>query len=107
MKSYIVIVIPEGKAKDANADADKQDSGKTGKTFTVGLSPTGQLPITHRWCCWWMDKDTKFKEIKKDFKGKSDKDGDKHTDMVFDLSEGWTPESILEKVKLKTIQPEL
>ena len=104
MNSYIVIVIPENKEKQANKDADKIDHGKTSRTFTVPLSANGKLPATHRWCCWWMNIETELKEIEKDFDGKPDKDGKKHKERLFNLSEGWTNKSILEAMNLKTIE---
>jgi hypothetical protein len=103
--SYIVIVIPENKEKQANKDADKIDSGKTSKTFTVKLSQNGKLPNSHRWCSWWMNVETELPEIEKDFDGKPNKDGKKHKERVFNLSEGWTADSIKTALNLKTIEP--
>jgi len=106
MDSYVIIVIPFDNQKKANQDADKIDKGKTSKTFTVGLSPTGQLPITHCWCCWWMS-DRELTELQKDFDGTPDNDGHKNADRVFNLSKGWTPQTILDHMNLKTIKTDI
>lgn len=103
MNTYIVIVIPANQEKDANQDADKLDTGKTSQTFTVGLSTTGQLPISHLWCSWWMS-DEKLRAIKTDFNGQPDTDGTKHKDKLFDLSQGWTPKTILNILHLNRIK---
>ncbi len=103
---YEIAVIPIDKKVDANIAADKQDSGKTSKTFIVQLweekaDVLKDLP-THLWYCWWMS-DEKSIELKKDFDGDDkDKEGTKYKDKVFDLRSGWTAETILKKMKLKT-----
>lgn len=101
MNHYLICIIPFSKKDLANKDADKVNRGKTGKTFTVGLSPDGKLPITHYWFCWWISDEESIK-LKEDFSGTPDVDGIKHQSRVFDLRDGWTAESILEKMHLKT-----
>jgi len=107
---YEICIIPLGKKAEANIAANKQDSGKTSKTFTVQLWPekadVTKVAATHLWYCWWMS-DEKSIELKKDFDGTSETLGTKYESRVFDLSEGWTPERVLEKVGLKTIAPVL
>jgi hypothetical protein len=100
---YEIVVIPVDVAVAANLDADKEDSGKTSKTFTVGLSPTGKLPITHLWCSWWMN-DEKATRLKKDFNGTPDTVAGKHSSRVFDSRQGHDAEKILQKVGLKRIE---
>lgn len=105
MFKYLIIIIQEDIKSAANIAADKQDSGKTSKTFTVPLWPltadTSKNVPSHRWCCWWVDP-TKLGELMKDFhaetgiyKGKS---------RTFLLPEDGDPEKILGKVGLKTIE---
>ena len=102
---YEIAIIPIDKKQTANLDADKQDSGKTSKTFTVQLwdekaDVTKDLP-THLWYCWWMS-DEKSAKLKEDFDGDDkDKEGTKYKDKVFDLRNGWIAETILKKMKLK------
>ena len=102
---YEVIVIPIDKKVAANTDADKVDKGKTSKTFTVELSANGKLPATHNWCCWWVS-DKEATDLKKDFTGTADTPGAKHESRMFDRRI-WTPEKILEKMGLKTIELDL
>ena len=99
--TYLIIVIPVDKTTDANKDADKVDKGKTSRTFTVGLSPDGKLPITHYWCCWWVSPKENT-DLRKDFQGTPDQIGGKHNSRVFDRKD-WTPEQVLEKLNLKLI----
>ena len=110
MDHYEICIVPIDKKAVANIAADKQDSGKTSKTFTVQLwdekvDVTKILPI-YRWCCWWMS-DAKSAELKKDFSGTSETEGAKYKSRVFDLRDGWTPENILKKMKLKTYDASL
>jgi len=102
---YEICIIPIDKKAEANIAADKQDSGKTSKTFTVQLWPekadVTKVPATHLIYCWWMS-DEKSAELKKDFAGTPDIEDIKYKSRVFDLRDGWTPESILTKMKLKT-----
>ena len=102
---YEICIIPIDKKQAANLDADKQDSGKTSKTFTVQLwnekADVKITPATHLIYCWWMS-DEKSAELKKDFSGTPDVKGIKYKSRVFDLRDGWTPKTILEKMKLKT-----
>ena len=105
MDHYEICIVPIDKKAVANIAADKQDSGKTSKTFTVQLwdekaDVTKDSP-THLWYCWWMSDETSA-ELKKDFEGTSETEGTKYKSRVFDLRDGWTPESILKKMKLKT-----
>ena len=98
---YIVAIVQIGKVIAANQDADKVNKGKTGKTFTVPLSPTGKLPETHRWFCWWMSDDEE-KQIRKDFDLSDPANPtNKHQSKIYDLSKGWTAEKILEENNLK------
>lgn len=102
---YEICIIPIDKKVEANTVADKQDSGKTSKSFTERLwdekaDVTKVLP-TYLWYCWWMSDETST-ELKKDFNGGTDREGTKYKDKVFDLRDGWTRESILKKMKLKT-----
>jgi len=103
MAYYLIIVIPIGKSVAANTDANKVDSGKTSKTFTVGLSPTGNLPITHQWCCWWVsDKEAAL--LRKDFNPKDPANPtNKHQSKMFDLRTA-TPDRILTQLGLKPIE---
>jgi len=104
MNSYIIIVVPENKKTNANLDADKLDSGRTSKTFTVGLSSDGKFPITSRWCCWWMSDDEK-KEIRKDFDPLNPVNPtNKNSSKIYDLSKGWTPDLVLADNQLKRIE---
>lgn len=102
---YEICIIPIDKKDAANIDANKVDKGKTSKTFTVPLWPEKadckvDLP-TNLWYCWWMS-DQESVELKKDFSGTSEIEGTKYKSRVFDLRDGWTAESILKKMKLKT-----
>ena len=102
---YEIVIIPIDKAIAANIDCDKIDKGKTSKSFTVQLWDEKadckvDLPI-NLWYCWWMS-DAESTELKKDFDGTPDVDGVKYKSRVFDLRNGWTPETILTKMKLKT-----
>ena len=106
MPHYEVVIIPIDKAVAANKDCDKVDTGKTSKSFTVPLwdekADTQKDLPTYLWYCWWMS-DAESAELKKDFDGDDkDKEGTKYKDKKFDLRDGWTPETILEKMKLKT-----
>jgi len=102
---YEICIIPIDKKAAANVAADKHDSGKTGKTFTVQLWAEGadvtSIPATHLWYCWWMS-DGESAELKKDFSGTPNVEGIKYRSRVFDLRDGWTAKSVLEKMKLKT-----
>lgn len=95
----LTIIIPVDKKNVANLDADKVDSGKTSRTFTVPLSPTGNIPITNYWCGWLMDDD-EHKKLKKDFD--PIESGNKHEAFIFD-GDKVTPEEILNTVGLKPI----
>ena len=102
---YEVCVIPIDGKDAANIDANKVDAGKTSKTFTVQLwDEKADCKVdfpTHLWYCWWMS-DQESTELKKDFSGTPDVEGIKYKSKVFNLRDGWTPESILKKMKLKT-----
>lgn len=55
----LLIIIPASLQVQANTFlADKPYAGDTPearqRTFSVGLSPTGALPITHYWTAWTM-----------------------------------------------------
>jgi hypothetical protein len=107
MNKYIVMIIPIDKKSNANLDANKVDKGRTSKTFTVGLSPNGKLPITHHWCCWWMSDDEE-KQIRKDFDPNDPANPtDKNSSKIYDLSKGWTAEKILEDNHLKKIEMDI
>lgn len=107
MNKYVVMIIPIDKKSNANLDANKVDKGRTSKTFTVGLSPDGKLPITAHWCCWWMS-DEEEEKIRKDFDPADPTNPtDKHSSKIYDLSKGWTPESILQDNNLKRIESDM
>ena len=106
MAHYEIAIIPIDKAVAANKDCDKVDSGKTSKSFTVPLWDEKADVLTdsptHLWYCWWLS-DAESAELKKDFDGDDmDKKGTKYKDKKFDFRKGWTRESILKKMKLKT-----
>lgn len=49
----LTMVIPSAEQAVSNQKSLDDFTGDTDlDTFTVGLSPTGQLPVTHYWCCW-------------------------------------------------------
>ena len=102
---YEIAIIPINHKDAANIDANKVDKGRTSKTFTVQLwdekADVKITPATHLIYCWWMS-DAESAELKKDFEGTSETEGVKYKSRVFDLRDGWTPESILKKMKLKT-----
>ena len=59
----LLIIIPASLQVQANTFlADKPYAGDTPearqRTFSAGLSPTGNLPITHYWTGWTMLPDT-------------------------------------------------
>jgi len=51
---YAVIII-SAEEKDAANELCGQISEGGENTFTIGLSPNGQLPITNYWCGWYVD----------------------------------------------------
>ncbi len=107
MTHYEVIVIPVSKIITANLDADKVDKGKTSKTFTVGLSPTGKLPVTHYWCCWWVSDEEAIK-LRKDFNPLDPMNPtNKNSSYMYDLSKDVVPNRILEELHLRTTQSEI
>lgn len=108
MNKYVVMIVPENKKNIANIDADKVDRGKTSKTFTVGLSPNGKLPITHHWCCWWMSDDEE-KQIRKDFDPNDPMNPtNKNSSKIYILDgKVWTAEKILEDNHLKKIEMDI
>ena len=51
MKARYLIVISAGNKLAVNTVAKVQWDAKRGeRTFTIGLSETGKLPVTHYWC---------------------------------------------------------
>ena len=58
----IVIVIPASQQAAANRAAAIIDPVGGGRTFTSGLSLTGELPITH-YVCNWAIEDDKLTEL--------------------------------------------
>lgn len=59
MASYphrLTIVVNATIAANVNTRALEVDP-EAGQVFTIGLSPTGQLPITHYWCGWQVTED--------------------------------------------------
>jgi hypothetical protein len=104
---YIVAIVPQDKKDAANIDCDKVNKGKTLKTFTVGLSPDGKPPITHHWCCWWMD-DKEEKQIRKDFDPSDPTNPtNKNSSKIYILDKVWTAEKILEDNHLKRIEADI
>ncbi len=53
----VVIVVTGGQLVAANAQAKLVDVLAGEFTWTVGLSPSGDLPATHFWCNWQMMPD--------------------------------------------------
>lgn len=105
MVGYIFILIPEKKMNASNLDADKvneKKSKKTGneKTFSVGLSPTGNLPATHYWCCWWMS-DEEQAEARKHFK--PSESGNKNESKYYECPP-WDAEKVLADLQLKRLE---
>ncbi len=102
MNRYMIIVVSAGKKDSGNIDADKVDKGKTSKTFTVGLSPTGKEPISHHWCCWWVT-DEEAAKLEKDFDPTKT---NKNESVIFDPSKKG-PGQILNDLGLKTLEGEV
>ena len=51
MKARYLIVIPAGDKLAVNTVAQAQWDPKKGeRTFPIGLSATGKIPVTHLWC---------------------------------------------------------
>lgn len=50
----MIIVVTEADADIANVHAKAVDLIGGEYTFTARLSPTGEMPPTHRWCNWAM-----------------------------------------------------
>ncbi|RJQ43370.1 MAG: hypothetical protein C4534_08210 [Gaiellales bacterium] len=50
----LTIVIPATKRGEAHAVTKLVDEAGGENTFDNGLSPTGELPVTHYWCNWRM-----------------------------------------------------
>lgn len=50
----LLIVVTADVAAQANTHAKGVDAAGGERTFTAGLSPTGQAPATHYWCSWAM-----------------------------------------------------
>jgi len=57
MRRHLIIVVPVGLAIQANQRCKEIDPVGGERTFTVGLSLTGQAPATHHWCGWNLSDD--------------------------------------------------
>ena len=117
MAKRFIIVVPANKQSVANLDADKVNTGKDQRTFTVGLSASGNLPASHFWCSWLMS-DKEIEKLDEDFdttqavpRGLANRaykavvnlfKSNKHSAKVFDAS-AWTPEDVLKNLGLKRI----
>lgn len=96
---YFYIVISASIQLIANKLADNVNPGKNEKTFTVGLSATGQRPATHYWSGWYLtnpERASLFSHLpdKGIFQGKI---------RYFDSNE-YTPEQVLGVMGLKRIE---
>lgn len=85
----LIIVIPVEEKETANAFCATIAAGGAG-TFTVGLSPNGQEPVSHYWCNWQMTQE-QYDAVKAEFK------------HVFDVP-FWAPETVLAEMGLQRIQ---
>lgn len=90
----LIMVIPVGKKTQGEALARSMDRGVKGETFTVGLSPTGKLPITHYWCGWTVTP--AMAGIAKAAPAAAQA-------QIFDMEE-YTPEQVLSTLGLKRIE---
>lgn len=58
MNARYLIIIPAAVKGSANTVAKTQLDPKRGeKTFSIGLSATGKLPVTHYWCSSVISKE--------------------------------------------------
>lgn len=54
-----LVLIVESAQDVANLQAKRIDTLGGENTFSAGLSPDGNLPITHYWCNWFMTAEEK------------------------------------------------
>ncbi len=57
----LIIVIVASLQAQANTRATEVDPVGGSQTFTVGLSPSGNLPATHYWCNWQLLPDERVR----------------------------------------------
>jgi len=55
-KKRMIMIVTADEKDAANAEAQKYDRIGGDKTFSVGMSATGEEPWTHYWCSWLMDE---------------------------------------------------
>lgn len=89
----VVIVVPLLKKTQGEALARSMDKNTKGNTFTVELSPTGTLPVTHYWCSW---------AVTPAMAGIAKAGPNAANAQIFDMEE-YTPEQILSQLGLKRI----
>jgi len=94
----LIIVVSAVVSSACNDESKKVDTVRGDKTFTVGLSETGSSPVTHYWCNWVMtpEDETALKDKLKTWT-------DLGTVKIYD-GNSVSPESVLSKLGLKTIQ---
>lgn len=94
----LIIVVKAAEAQKSNDQAKTVDRAGGERTFTIGLSPTGEGPPTHYWCSWAMEPGDKV-NINKLLDGAAKK----KDAYVFD-GDARTPESVLAELGLKVVR---
>ena len=102
MNKYLIIIVQQDIKSNANVSANKVDTGKTSRTFTVPLwAETADVEKdapSASWCCWWVNPQ-EMGELMKEFHAQTGTHKGKAKTYI--LQEEGSPEDILKKARLK------